>query len=43
MIYARAIVDELGYVVEWVSDLTGAEINEILTEHPEYTIKAIQI
>jgi hypothetical protein len=42
-VYARVIVDELGYLVEYASDLTGAEINEMLEEHPEWrlTIQAI--
>lgn len=41
--YRRAIVNELGEVVEWVSDLTGCEINEILEEHPEYSIRCVGV
>ena len=36
--YRRVIVDECGEIMEYVSDLTGAEINEILEEHPEWQI-----
>ena len=41
--YARVIVNELGEIEEYVSDLTGAEVEEILEEHPEWTIKCIPI
>ena len=41
--YTRAIVDELGHLVEYASDLTGAEINEILEEHPEYRLTTIMV
>jgi hypothetical protein len=37
-VYARVIVDELGHLVEYASDLTGAEINEMLEEHPEWRL-----
>ena len=37
-IYTRVIVDELGKVQEYASDLTGAEINEILESHPEWKL-----
>jgi hypothetical protein len=38
IMYRRVIVDECGEIMEYVSDLTGAEINEILEEHPEWRI-----
>ena len=41
--YNRVIVDECGEIMEYVSDLTGAEINEILDEHPEWQIKCVSI
>ena len=43
MIYSRVIVDECGEIMEYVSDLTGAEINEILEEHPEWQITTVQV
>lgn len=42
-IYASVIVNELGEIEEYVSDLTGAEVNEILDEHPEWKIKYLPI
>lgn len=41
--YSRVIVNELGEIEEYVSDLTGAEVEEILGEHPEWKIKCIPI
>ena len=41
--YSRVIANELGEIEEYVSDLTGAEVEKILTEHPEWTIKCIPI
>lgn len=41
--YASVIVNELGEIEEYVSDLTGAEVNEILDEHPEWKIKCLPI
>lgn len=41
--YCRVIVDECGTVMEYVSDLTGAEINEILSEHPEWSIQCQEV
>ena len=41
--YSRVIVNELGEIEEYVSDLTGAEVKEILAEHPEWKIKCIPI
>jgi hypothetical protein len=43
MIYSRVIVDECGEIMEYVSDLTGAEMNEILEEHPEWKLKIMPI
>ena len=43
MIYSRVIVNELGEIEEYVSDLTGAEVEEILEEHPEWKIKCIPV
>ena len=43
MIYSRVIVDECGEIMEYVSDLTGAEVNEILAEHPEWQIRCMPI
>jgi hypothetical protein len=42
-IYAQVIVDELGHLKEYVSDLTGAEVNEILENHPEWKITTTMI
>ena len=41
--YSRVIVDECGEIMEYVSDLTGAEVNEILEEHPEWSIKCVEV
>lgn len=41
--YKSAIVDELGAIRSWCSDLTEKEIKEILNTHPEWAIKCIQI
>ena len=43
VMYSRVIVNELGEIEEYVSDLTGAEVEEILEEHPEWKIKCIPI
>ena len=37
MEYRSAIVDELGNLVAYCSDLTEGEKNHILDEHPEYS------
>ena len=37
-VYSRVIVDELGHLVDYASDLTGAEINKMLEEHPEWKL-----
>ena len=42
-IYSKVIVDELGHLVEYVSDLTGAEVEEILQTHPEYKMTTIMV
>lgn len=42
-IYTKVIVDELGEVQEYASDLTGAEINEILESHPEWKLTTKQL
>ena len=41
--YSRVIVNELGEIEEYVSDLTGAEVEEILAEHPEWRLKVTPI
>jgi hypothetical protein len=41
--YNRVIVDECGEIMEYVSDLTGAEVNEILDEHPEWRIICLSV
>ena len=42
-IYSKVIIDELGHLVEYVSDLTGAEVEEILANHPEWKISTIMV
>ena len=42
-IYSKVIVDECGHLVEYVSDLTGAEIEKILADHPEWKITTIMV
>ena len=42
-IYSKVIVDELGHIQEYVSDLTCAEINEILAEHPEWKMTTVMV
>lgn len=39
MFFGRAIVDELGNVIYWCSELSEEEIKRILSEHEEYSIK----
>lgn len=41
--YGRVIVNELGEIEEYVSDLTGAEVEEILADHPDWKIKCIPV
>lgn len=42
-IYSKVIVDELGHIQDYVSDLTGAEVNDILASHPEWKIDTIMV
>ena len=42
-VYSRVIVDELGHLQEYVSDLTGDEINAILAEHPKWKITTTMV
>lgn len=42
MEFRRAIVDELGYVMYWCSELADNEIDEILASHEEWNIKCIE-
>ena len=39
--FRSAIVDELGEVMYWLSDLTKAEIDEIMSNHEEWMIKCV--
>lgn len=41
--FKSAIIDELGEIVAWCSDFTESEIEEILANHSEYSIRCIQI
>lgn len=44
MEYRTAIVDECGMVMWWCDDLLGwDQIETILTGHPEWSVKAIEI
>lgn len=42
-IYSKVIVDELGHIQEYASDLTGAEINDILENHPEWKMTTVMV
>lgn len=42
MEYRSAIVDELGYLVAYCSELDADEQERILEEHPEYEIRCIE-
>lgn len=42
MEYRSAVVDELGYLVAYCSEIDEDEQNRILDEHPEYTIRCIE-
>ena len=42
-IYSKVIVDELGHLQEYVSDLTGAEVNDILANHPEWKVTTVMV
>lgn len=41
--YKSAIIDELGEIVAWCNEFTESEIEEILENHTEYSIRCIQI
>ena len=41
--FKSAIVDELGTIIVWCSDVSENKIKEILNTHPEWTLKCIQI
>lgn len=43
MEFRRALVDELGCITFWCSDLTNEEIDQFLDDHPEWSIECIQI
>lgn len=43
MEFRSAIVDELGYVVYWCSDLYPGQVENILENHPEWKVRCIQI
>lgn len=42
--YRTAIVDELGWVMWWCDEVCGgwSHIEDILAEHPEWSVKAIE-
>ena len=41
--FKSAIVDECGFIVRWCENLSNIEINEILTNHPEWNITCIAV
>lgn len=41
--YRSAIVDELGEVMHWCSDLTSEQVYQIMCDHPEWTCDLIEI
>ena len=43
MEFKTAIVDELGYIVYWCCDITNEKKERILSEHPEWAVKCIQM
>jgi len=43
MEFRTAIVDELGYVKYWRDELSYEKEIEILSSHPEWTIKCIEL
>lgn len=43
MEFRTAIVDELNWVMFWCDELTEEEQVEILNDHPEWSIKCIEI
>jgi len=42
MEYRTALVDELGDIVAWISDIGRMKAMELLDEHPEWSIKCIE-
>ena len=42
-VYSKVIVDELGHLQEYVSDLTGAEVEQILADHPEWKMTILMV
>lgn len=41
--YRSAIVNELGYVVFWCDDLRHEQIEHILNEHHEWSVKCVEL
>ena len=43
LVYENAIVDECGSVIAWCKDLSEEEIEEMLDEYSEASIKSIDV
>lgn len=43
LVYENAIVDECGSVMTWCRDLSEKEIEEMLDEYSEASIKSIEV
>lgn len=43
LVYENAIVDECGSVIAWCRDLSEKEIEEMLDEYSEASIKSIEV
>ena len=43
MYFERAIVDELGSVIYWCSELEEEQIDIILENHPEWNLRTVEI
>lgn len=41
--YRRAIVDELGMVMYWCSELSDEHIKNILIEYPDCSIRCVEV
>lgn len=42
--YRRAVVDELGQIVKWCNEFKDErEIEKLLSEHIEYTIRCVEV
>ncbi len=41
--YKKAIVDELGNVMFWCSDLCNDEIDKILNEYPDCRVTCVEV